>query len=223
MKTYLIILGCICLIVVPAGIYLGGKIYKYAINETNKRINDIRETTQTVETSGLMETESDPVDGETSTIETALFETAPVYMSDTSPRVTAETSVVFEHVDKQGEVVARNQETVPYFLIGSDLESVKKTYAGWETVSFSADELILRKPAPALEPARYILGLQDGYVTVFYKDPITDEAGNYISNIKEITKTPATSLSRDEQERLTIGVEIASDDELYRALQDYGS
>ncbi len=218
MKTYLIILGCICLIVVPAGIYLGGRIYKYAINETNKRINDIKETTQTVETSGHMGIENDSAGGETSTIETT-----PVYMNDASPRVTAETSVVFEHVDKQGEVVSRSQETVPYFLIGSDLDAIKNTYMGWETVSFSSDELVLRKPAPALEPARYILGLQDGYVTVFYKDPITDEAGNYISNIKEITKTPATSLSRDDQERLTIGVEIASDEELYKALQDYGS
>jgi hypothetical protein len=64
-------------------------------------------------------------------------------------------------------------------------------------------------------PPRYELSVLNGYITVFY-------AGDR-SNVKQVTGTPVVSLSREEQERLTIGIDIDDDEQLVKLLQDYDS
>lgn len=61
---------------------------------------------------------------------------------------------------------------------------------------------------------KYILGASEGFVAVFYYDR---------PDIKELTGTPTSSLTSDEFNRLTEGVNIYSEEQLVRFLQDYDS
>ena len=61
---------------------------------------------------------------------------------------------------------------------------------------------------------RYKLGTDHGFVAVFYAESHA---------LKERTKTPASALSPEEHERLTNGIYIYTEEQLVRALQDYGS
>ena len=63
---------------------------------------------------------------------------------------------------------------------------------------------------------RYMLGIDNELVAVFY-------AQDGILRLKERTNTPAYSLSFDERARLEGGIRIYTDEQLMRALQDYGS
>ena len=63
---------------------------------------------------------------------------------------------------------------------------------------------------------RYRIGTDHGFVAVFYV------ADDYLA-LKERTRTPESALSSEERERLADGVYIYTEEQLVRALQDYGS
>ena len=72
--------------------------------------------------------------------------------------------------------------------------------------------------APATEAdntaPKYVLGASDGFVAVFYYNR---------PDIKELTRTPTSSLTTDEFNRLSEGVYIYNEEQLVRILQDYDS
>ena len=61
---------------------------------------------------------------------------------------------------------------------------------------------------------RYRIGTDHGFVAVFYT---LDET------LKERTRTPESTLSQEERERLAGGIYIYTEEQLVRVLQDYGS
>lgn len=64
---------------------------------------------------------------------------------------------------------------------------------------------------------KYVLTSQDGFIVVLY-------AGhNKSGHIHSITNTPVSSLPEDEQERLAAGINIYTEDALFRILEDFGS
>ena len=67
--------------------------------------------------------------------------------------------------------------------------------------------------ADATSP-KYVLGESDGFVAIFYYDS---------PNIKELTRTPTSSLTFDEFNRLSEGVYIHTEEQLVMILQDYDS
>ena len=67
------------------------------------------------------------------------------------------------------------------------------------------------------EEYEYIVGVLDGYITVFYREEVEG------TNVKEITESPASALSKDEQVNLRQGIKIRNEMELMRVLEDYGS
>ena len=60
----------------------------------------------------------------------------------------------------------------------------------------------------------YMLGTDHGFVAVFYAED---------QSLKERTRTPEAALSVEERERLASGIYIYTEEQLFRALQDYGS
>ena len=62
----------------------------------------------------------------------------------------------------------------------------------------------------------YIVTVHDGFLVVFH-------AEKYGGGIKEITSIYVGALTLEEQDRLTIGIRVYSEEELVRTLQDYGS
>ena len=71
-------------------------------------------------------------------------------------------------------------------------------------------------PSPEEDSALpiYVLGASDGFVAVFYYDR---------PGIKEVTRTPTSSLTEKEFNRLSEGVNIYTEEQLVRILQDYDS
>jgi hypothetical protein len=68
-------------------------------------------------------------------------------------------------------------------------------------------------PAAADTQPLYQLGIQDGYITVYYGG----------GPVKEVTARPTDALPFDEKLRLSEGIPVYNETELARLLQDYGS
>ena len=64
---------------------------------------------------------------------------------------------------------------------------------------------------------KYVIGVYDGYVAVFFDYPEERVA------LKEVTNIPITSLPEEICELLFTGVKITGDDDLHKSLEDYGS
>ena len=71
------------------------------------------------------------------------------------------------------------------------------------------------------EQARYLLSTDLGFVAVFYVENDNQRATRH--TLKERTMTPESALSPEEQRRLADGIYIYTEEQLIRALQDYGS
>jgi hypothetical protein len=68
-------------------------------------------------------------------------------------------------------------------------------------------------PAAAEPQPLYKLGVQDGYITVYYGG----------GPVKEVTALPTDALPFDEKLRLSEGIPVYDEAELVMLLQDYGS
>ena len=80
---------------------------------------------------------------------------------------------------------------------------------------YSSSPSALRDSRLPSEPApKYILGTDHGFVAVFHAAD---------GGLKELTRTPEAALSPEERELLTNGVFLYTEEQLIRALQDYGS
>ncbi|MCL2399074.1 MAG: hypothetical protein FWC91_04915 [Defluviitaleaceae bacterium] len=69
-----------------------------------------------------------------------------------------------------------------------------------------------------LKIAKYILGTDYGFVSVFY-----NTASDQNLALKERTSTPTDTLPMDERRRLSKGIPVYSEEQLVKLLQDYGS
>jgi hypothetical protein len=137
--------------------------------------------------------------------------------AERAARLKAGAKIIYEYISQLDGSIEKSEETAPYFLIGKTLEDIKTLYKDWQTLTFTEDLIVLRKAANLPGAQKYILGVLDGQITVFYKNPVNG------SNIKEITSAPVAALPREEQQKLLDGVEIETEDELMRMLEDYGS
>ena len=77
--------------------------------------------------------------------------------------------------------------------------------------------MVLRRTVEGNSHERYIVGVKNGYVAVFY-----EEEQNGVS-LKEQTNIPVSSLDEEEQKRLAEGILVVGKDRLAQVLQDYGS
>ena len=141
----------------------------------------------------------------------------PAAPSVPEPRVKSETRIVYEYISSIDGAVEKSEETAPYFLIGKTLAEIKELYKGWSAISFTEDLIVLRKTNPPPDGQKYVVGVVDGQIAVFYKNPVNG------TNIKEITSSPVGALPREEQQKLLDGIEVGTETELMRMLEDYGS
>lgn len=148
----------------------------------------------------------------------ALSEDEPV---DLAPyhggvRITPVTQMVYEYCYDDGRVES-SREDAPYFLLDMGAEKLEEMFPDWEVTVFTEDEVVMRKYVPGKSGEYYIVGIQDGYVAVFYQQPVNG------TKLKEITNTPVHTLSSDERQRLADGIQIQGNDRLAKVMEDYGS
>ncbi|MDR1067031.1 MAG: BofC C-terminal domain-containing protein [Clostridiales bacterium] len=127
------------------------------------------------------------------------------------------TNITYEYVYSEDGAVESANELAPYFLINMTRKKFAEVFEEWEVVKFSTENVIVRKAIEGAKIQSYIVGEQDGYISVFYQSPVNGET------LKEKTNVPLSGLSEDEQERLREGVLVSDEDELLRVLEDYSS
>lgn len=95
------------------------------------------------------------------------------------------------------------------------LEDKQLGFESFELVSFSKDQIVLRKTYhPYADDYKYYMIGENGYVTVYYIDKNT---------VYEYTNIAVDSLPSDLQEEIQNGKYIISLDELYNFLENYSS
>ncbi len=192
LKYSLIVFGCIAIGII--GIFAGYNIFK-----PDKIYVDELE---------LVEDSQEPavLEASLTTTPSASFE-----------KIMSTTNIVYEYYYTEDGKTERTEEEPPYFLLNLTEKALADKLSDWEILSFSTDEVVLRKNVSAKSDQHYIVSDLDGYVAVFYETPING------TRLKEMTNTPIIALSQVEQNRLKEGIYISGKEELIKILEDYGS
>lgn len=135
----------------------------------------------------------------------------------TTDVINPSTKIVYQYYYTKDGVMKEMEDVPDYFLLGLSFEDMMKYYTGWQIISFSKKEVVMRQIIDDASEKNYIIGEHDGYVAVFYEQPREG------ISLHEITDKPVSSLNSDEQERLKEGISIKGDYELSKILEDYGS
>lgn len=94
-------------------------------------------------------------------------------------------------------------------------EEAEKGLVSYELVSFSQKEMVFKKTYnPDQASYRYFMVLEDNIVVVYYSDWET---------VYENTGINAAGLPLEEQKKLSKGLKVKDDSELYGILEDYSS
>ncbi len=105
-----------------------------------------------------------------------------------------------------------NGDTDAYLALSGSYESYYTEPRGLPEAPIEA-AVTGQPPVSAEKPPIYRLGMQDGFITVYYGG----------GTVKEVTAIPADALPFDEKLRLNEGIPVFDEAELARLLQDYGS
>ena len=144
-------------------------------------------------------------------------DTESALVASATAKITPSTKMVYQYYYPEDDVTETIEEAPPYFLVGLTLDNLTEYYENWEIVFFSGEEVIMRMEIPGASSQRYIIGEYQGLLAVFY----AEEQNGLI--LRELTDIPVSSLSPDEQARLREGIYILGEDNLMKALSDYGS
>lgn len=132
-------------------------------------------------------------------------------------KINSSTLMIYQYHDEVRNKVIEERVKAPYFLMDLTRDELQELYSDWQVSSFSSEKVVLRKKIDSKYSNQYVLGVYNGFVTIFSNN----EEG--YPEIKEITETPISSLPLEEQNKLEKGIEIYGEEELIRMLEDYTS
>ena len=168
----------------------------YAQNDTNINNDKDEEETKTSE-----------YNKETNTLE--------MVMADNT--INESTKMVYQYYYKDEGTMEESQEVPPYFLLGFDFNDMLEYYPDWQIVSFSGEEVVMRKIVDEKKENSFIITQKDGYIAVYYEDENKGEI------LYQITETPISVLTQEEQVRLNDGIIVKGEYELTKILAEYTS
>lgn len=87
----------------------------------------------------------------------------------------------------------------------------------WQVVRFSGDEVILFQAKDQICPNHYLVSHQDGYIAIYQ----FDEAG--VRHLVEKTSIPIAVLPKVDQDKLSRGILLKTQEEVNQLLEDYSS
>lgn len=116
-------------------------------------------------------------------------------------------------------IMTKTTDTVygncPTELVGKTMADVKDYYPDWQVTEFSSDKVVLRKEVGGGRDDRYVVGVYNDCVAVFYEN---SEEGIYM-----MTDIPVSSLESDKKDMLEEGIYVEGKERLNRILEDYSS
>lgn len=133
------------------------------------------------------------------------------------PKINENTIMVYEYYYKGDNKTDSSSEVAPYFLIDKTEKQLKEIFPNWDIATFELNKVVLRKTVEGNIVEQYVVGVSEGYIAVFHKEPIND------NTLKEVTDIPLGVLPLEEQEKLSAGIQVSGEDELAKILEDYGS
>lgn len=168
----------------------------YAQNDTSINNNKDEEETKTSE-----------YNKETNTLE--------MVMADNT--INESTKMVYQYYYKDEGKMEESEEVPPYFLLGFDFNDMLEYYPDWQIVSFSGEEVVMRKIVDEKKENSFIITQKDGYIAVYYEDENKGEI------LYQMTETPISVLTQEEQVRLNDGIIVKGEYELTKILAEYTS
>ncbi len=168
----------------------------YAQNDTNINNDKDEEETKTSE-----------YNKETNTLE--------MVMADNT--INESTKMVYQYYYKDEGKMEESEEVPPYFLLGFDFNDMLEYYPDWQIVSFSGEEVVMRKIVDEKKENSFIITQKDGYIAVYYEDENKGEI------LYQMTETPISVLTQEEQVRLNDGIIVKGEYELTKILAEYTS
>lgn len=136
------------------------------------------------------------------------------HQQDGIARISIGTVMVYEHYDPSTSTFERTEESPSQVLLGMSREDVANMFVDWRILYFSPYQVHLRQN-DALEHRQFTIAAHQGFIAVFYDNDQT--------TIKELTNRPIYALAQEEQDRLAEGITVRGNEELIRALEDFGS
>lgn len=133
-----------------------------------------------------------------------------------SSKIGRDTMIVYEYYYPNENRTQRATQAAPQSMQELTREQLIRKLRDWQIVSFSDKEVVLRRNMDD-GAKKYVLGVWEGYIAVFYSD------SDNMESLKEITDTPVSALSEEEQDKLTRGITVEGEEDLMKILEDYGS
>lgn len=137
--------------------------------------------------------------------------------TSSSPKIIPTTKIVYEYYYLKDNIIKKEEGLPMYFLLDLTFNDLKDMYPDWNILSFSENEVVMRKLVNEESEEHYIVGQKDGYITVFYDK---EKDG---TNIHEITDISVEGLSETEKVLLNDGIYVIGQENLSKILEDYGS
>ena len=128
--------------------------------------------------------------------------------------INASTVIVYEHFDVTTGQTHVTSGTAPNFMQNRTKQELASTFIGWDIVSFTEEQVELRRTVETIPDIAYTIGVIGNFLTIYNGDR---------ESIKEITRITINHLHEEERKRLEAGIPIASRNELIRRLEDYSS
>ena len=137
---------------------------------------------------------------------------------DNAPKLSKNAKITYEYYYLGDGITEECKESLPSFLIDMTEKTVGQSLGDWTMVSFTPEEIVVRKTLDQKSGQNYILGIYNGFIAVYYENSEDGEPA-----LKEVTDRHINALSENEATALEEGVYVTGNDELFRLLQDYGS
>lgn len=131
-------------------------------------------------------------------------------------KITPSTKIIYKYYYPSESKTKIKEELSPYFLIGKTKDEIKNYLPEWNVNSFSEKEVILTKTLDKDSKKHFIVSEYNGNVASF-KEKVAKE------NLIEITSTPVSSLSEEEQKIISEGIVVDTKYELLRCMENYSS
>lgn len=126
----------------------------------------------------------------------------------------ANTQMIYQYFYTKDKVTKEQQELAPVFLQGLDMEQLKSVYEGWQLMLFSPEKVVLRCKIEGLSTETYILGENNGFLSVFYED------ASQKLHLKEQTELPLSALPDGQKQQIEEGLRVTGEENLAKLLAD---
>ena len=131
-------------------------------------------------------------------------------------RINSQTRIRYEHYDTNSGEVQILESVAPNFMIRKNLQDMEQTFNEWNIVSFTDEEVVMRRYVENRRQRLYTLGIDGDFIAIF-------QGTNINANLREVTSIYIGRLPQEEIERLKEGIPVYDQDELIRRLEDYSS